>query len=134
MNRYLNALLDLMAVLYRNIFDFIALYADILILILIIFILLLWVIPEQPAKGSQIIGPKQNEGADEATDYDFMATHESIPAQFDLVIALSNMGKTDEAFQILRTLSTHAHPGARKRAARMLEMLSAQQQALQHGD
>lgn len=105
---------------YLNLCDFIIVYADAIILMLIAFMLVIWIIPEE-IKQTVII---ENNGMDES-DYNFLSTQDSIPSRFDLAIALASMGKTEEALIILNKLSQSKNLETKNRADSMIQSLTS---------
>jgi FimV-like protein len=110
---------------------------DLLILSILVMLLIVWIIPEkatpdtttQHAEHSELsmatnvhtaeLSPTQQD----PMDYDFMATHASSPAQFDLVLAYEAMGQKDQALAILDNLQRSQSLAVRERAEKMLDTL-----------
>ena len=132
MDRYIHQLTPYLTQIYLSACDFIILHTDILILMLIAFILAIWIVPEtRRTHIEQNITQTNASQTDQDNDYNFLATHESIPAQFDLALAYASMGKTEQSMEILRQLALSHHPETRLKATELQETLKSKLDALE---
>lgn len=131
MDRYLQQLRPHFSHLYLSATDFIVLHTDVLILMIIAFILAIWIIPEtsEASKQTEVL-PLDLLPPDLANDYNFMGTHESTPAQFDLALAYASMGKVEQAMEVLHRLTLSSHPETRLKASQLQDALKNKLDAL----
>lgn len=129
MDRYIDQMTPYLYRMYFNAADFIVMHTDILILMFIGFILAIWIVPESRSTSSDTTSSQSSLDID--NDFNFLATHESIPAQFDLALAFASMRQLDKALQILHTLSLSTHPDIRTKAINLQETLKAKSDALE---
>ena len=98
-------------------------------------IALLWLLPKKKTTDHKHTPPNDvphsvvsittHTASQEPSDYDFLATDASSPAQFDLVIAYTAMGQKSSALALLEKLQRSEDVMVRDRAEKMLKTLTS---------
>jgi len=109
---------------------FYTLDSDIVILGMLVILLVLWIFPEKKSLAAKEHASgdaaESNVDLDYDVDYDFLATHDSTPAQFDLIIAYAAMDQKDKALSLLEKLLQSSSSTTRLRADKMMDTLKKQ--------